>query len=409
MRSSDGDGDNDASRIASYGRLADPTAPPIYGNFQRYYHIRNPVNSAANDTTQDVANISSHPALAVDSRVSAILRYLCQHFSASASGEATSGPLKVLDIGCNSGKLTIELAQTLPRLLQQCGQPAGRQLHILGVDIDPSLIGQARQAADAARSRYRPERLEERDRSEHDTDPENVSLPCESVYFPSVFPSLYGSISTENEESRRVKRRKLEDAIDSTPTSALSPLPAQQLCPPNLRFVAADWVQPSPIHHAALLHSDTNGYDITLALSITKWIHIQQGDVGLVRCFARIATTLHSNGLLFLERQEWPSYHSAKNLDPTIRAKIKRLQLRPGGDFDWWLDTFGLELVGEIGYGVGVGFSRPLQVFRKESTTREEKLAAEQLATTAAAEGMQPFPWVARSSCSVTPRAALTV
>ncbi|TKY91020.1 hypothetical protein EX895_001019 [Sporisorium graminicola] len=404
MQSNDSSGDHGAFAPAPRERLVDPTAPPIYGNFQRYYHIRNPINAtAAGDASHD-QEASSHPALAVDSRVTAILRYLRQHFACSASSDTTAGlwppsSIKVLDIGCNSGKVTIELMQTLPRLFKHGGQPVTQtQLCILGVDIDASLISQARQAAGVARSRYQPEHLEG-----SDTELEDDSLPYEAVYFPSVFPSLYGLTAPEGEGPRHGKRRRTEDAIDNnTPVSMHPRPPAAHLSPPYLHFVAADWVQPSSNTDSMLNSSDSHGYDMILALSITKWIHIQQGDAGLVRFFARISHTLHPGGLLFLERQEWSSYHSAKNLDPSIRGKIKRLQLRPGGDFDWWLETFGLRLVAEIGLGVGVGFERPLQVFRKELKASE----AERLAERTALEGMPPVPWTARSSTAATSRAA---
>ncbi|SJX60849.1 uncharacterized protein SRS1_12075 [Sporisorium reilianum f. sp. reilianum] len=375
MRSNDDDGRDDFSQTSSSSRQADPTAAPIYGNFQRYYHIRNPVNSTAADDAHD----SSHPAIAVDSRVSAILRYLRQHYTANTTALVPHSNVKVLDIGCNSGKVTIELAQTLPKLLQQRGRPAGGYgLQILGVDIDPSLIGQARQAAAVARSRYRPEQIEGTD-----DEGESTSLPPESVYFPSVFPLLYGPI---NDEHRHALRRQTEPATNSTATAekdrAPAPAPTLHLCPPNLHFLAADWTHPSAINH-----TDTHGYSIVLALSITKWIHIQQGDTGVVRFFARIATTLHAGALLFLERQEWSSYHSARNMDASMRGKIRRLQLRPEGDFDWWLETLGLRLVDEIGFGRGVGFARPLQVFRKGEVVVE-------------VEEMQPFAWVARGAAT---------
>ena len=345
------------------------TDPPIYGNFQRYYHIRNPLPSAADE---DPSN-GAHPALAVDGRVSAMLRYLANHYAASKSG----GDVRVLDVGCNSGKVTIEMAQMLPRLWRRESQLGGWEtnVEVVGVDIDPTLIKQARAAADVARSRCRPEHLGGAVGEGVDIKPD--SLPPESVYFPSVFPSLYGCIPADDSRDSETDLRQ-----------------HHHLSPPNLTLLTANFVDPhaSVASHPLL----TTRFHLTLALSITKWIHIQFGDAGLLKFLARIAHTLLAGGLLFLERQEWTSYASAKNLDPTIRGKIRRLQLRPGGDFDWWLETFGLELEGEAGQGRGVGFERPLQVFRRVDA--EDGLIGYWARTSV--DELQMVPWVARSALS---------
>lgn len=425
-------------------RPAERMDQPVYGNFQRYYHIRNPASSAPED---EPPSSSVHPALAIDSRVSAILRYLrksyTHHKPTAGNGGRRPHHVNVLDLGCNSGKVTIELAQTLPKLLRECGQPlltakeysrdttgyGPIQLNILGVDIDPSLVKQARVAAAVARSRYRPERLHDANEQSkgHGCDSDD-SLPSDCAYFPSVFPSLYGCIpsSVDEEVQPRYVKRHIEDtggdSMITTPKGADQPSQDGSLSLPCLDFVALDWVNPEaeqrtfPTPHSHYLGdrrvldlNEQGGYHITLALSITKWIHIQQGDLGLILFFARIADTLKQGGLLFLERQEWVSYHSAKNLDPTIKSKTKALKLRPGGDFDWWLETLGLRVEAEIGQGVGFGFSRPLQVFRKESTSQGEAQRAKTLVAKLLADRadntLRPIPWVARAASSTSCRA----
>ncbi|KAJ9476373.1 RNA methyltransferase [Pseudozyma hubeiensis] len=411
---------------------------PVYGNFQRYYHIRNPADLDLSDGPSS----SIHPALAIDSRVTAILQFLRRHYE---HGEPPQQCIKVLDLGCNSGKLTIELAQTLPRLLHECGQQpsqaigcvnaASVQLQILGVDIDASLVKQAKTAAAVARSRYRPEHLDASTEESRDERVDSLdSLPPDFVHFPSVFPSLYGCKSgfAEGEvQSRHAKRQQKETDSDSK-TRSTEDIKADvmaaarndsqrypqgnQLCPPNLQFVALDWADPKArqenldrnvVDTRILAEMEENRLNMTLALSITKWIHIQKGDLGLTLFFARIADTLKPGGLLFLEPQEWTSYHSAKNLDHTIKGKIKSLQLRPGGDFEWWLSTFGLQFETEIGQGKGFGFSRSLQVFRKARADTVEVLEAKCLVEKLLKDGgrseeedrtIEPIPWVARSA-----------
>jgi len=49
-------------------------------------------------------------------------------------------------------------------------------------------------------------------------------------------------------------------------------------------------------------------------LSITKWIHLNQGDDGLVTFFRKIHRVLHDGGHLVLEPQAWESYAKAKRM-----------------------------------------------------------------------------------------------
>ncbi|GAC99558.1 hypothetical protein PHSY_007160 [Pseudozyma hubeiensis SY62] len=434
MQSSHADVEHGIRQPSKRRRLVETHNKPVYGNFQRYYHIRNP----ADLDSKDGPSSSIHPALAIDSRVTAILQFLRRHYE---HGDPPQERLKVLDLGCNSGKLTIELAQTLPRLLRECSSqsPRGRgcvnaapvQVQILGVDIDASLVKQARTAAAVARSQHRPEQGESVQEKRDELVDSHDSLPPDCVHFPSVFPSLYGCIPSFAEgevQSRHAMRRQegthsgsiarsSEDVL-TRDDAQRCPKDDDQLCPPNLHFVALDWADPEARHETlnrgvvdtkTLGEMEKGGLDMMLALSITKWIHIQKGDPGLMLFFARIADTLKPGGLLFLEPQEWISYHSAKTLDHTIRGKIKRLQLRPGGDFEWWLSTFGLQFEIEIGQGKGFGFSRSLQMFRKASVETDEVLEAsclvEKLLKDSERSGepkrpIELIPWVARCASS---------
>lgn len=374
---------------------------PVYGNFQRYYHIRNPTAVATDDEEQGSTDVPAvHPALALDSRVSAILTYLAASQSGdSASAESSQSKISVLDIGCNSGKLTIQLAQTLPLLLRSTSE-----VEIAGVDIDPKLIEQAKEADAVARSLRRPKHIPASTTQQKQVEPQ---LPAEAAFFPSVFPSLFGTVDGPAGSTRSSKRQRIE-ATDTASTAEVetSGDESDQLAPPHLRFLAAEWVRLSPslptdpFHYTShdlsqLTHLDSCGYTHILALSLTKWIHIQQSDSGLCLFFARIASTLLPGGLLFLEAQQWKSYHSARSMHPSMKHKIKSLQLRPGGDFDWLLESLGLHLVDTIGWGTGLGFKRPLQVFRKEEGVKEAERLVEEVLE---GKGEVRFDWVARSS-----------
>ncbi|XP_029655929.1 probable RNA methyltransferase Y17G7B.18 [Octopus sinensis] len=54
-------------------------------------------------------------------------------------------------------------------------------------------------------------------------------------------------------------------------------------------------------------------YDLILALSVIKWIHLAFGDDALKRCFKRFFTELKPSGLLLLEYQSLHFYQRRKN------------------------------------------------------------------------------------------------
>lgn len=72
--------------------------------------------------------------------------------------------------------------------------------------------------------------------------------------------------------------------------------------PCNIEFKKLDVVQGK---------LETNTYDVILALSITKWIHLNGGDDGLILFFKKLYYALKEGGELVLEAQPVKSYQNA--------------------------------------------------------------------------------------------------
>ena len=64
------------------------------------------------------------------------------------SGCATCAPIVALDLGCNEGDLTVNLALAL-------GRVTGAPVRMLGLDLDEELIARAKVSSDASQSNAR--------------------------------------------------------------------------------------------------------------------------------------------------------------------------------------------------------------------------------------------------------------
>jgi len=206
---------------------------------------------------------------------------------------------RILDIGCNSGGVALDLALHF--------QP--RSIH--GVDIDPQLIKKAHIHLSYRYSRVGP--------------------TGEPDYFPT---------SSVAEHGHR-----------SYPTD-----PYFMGFPRNVTFADEDW-------GAEMLDGDqTAVYDVVLALSVVKWIHIHHGDRGLNRLFLKIYSALSPGGLFILEPQEWASYEKAvKKTKGVLKDKVASLTIKPEDFHDMLERSF--ELVTKLGVGEGLG--RDIFVYRK--------------------------------------------
>ncbi|BGP27197.1 mepce protein [Rhodotorula toruloides] len=285
---------------------------------------------------------------------------------------------KVLDVGCNSGAVAVELAQWFG--------PA----KVVGVDIDPGLIRQAKTFADTAWSRQAPlERLiaeaQELERQHSSRSSQSPSLPSltsdipdspfassDPHYFPISLPRMFGNLpqprqlvtmfnGDRGESSAGQRRGKRKESSADT-----------RAFPENLQFVAADWVNET-------IESDRDGYDVLIAFSVTKWIHLSGLNPGLLTFFRRSFDCLRPGGRLILEPQPFSTYARNVKMTPELQENYDRLKegaekgwRTEEGDFERvLLELVGFEkreLLGETGK-IGSTFRRPVECYTKRGGT----------------------------------------
>ena len=83
---------------------------------------------------------------------------------------------------------------------------------------------------------------------------------------------------------------------------------------------------------------------------MTKWIHLNWGDKGLVYLFLKAYSLLKPRGLFILEYQEWKSYQRKAHYTEAIAETFQGIRIHPE-QFVSILQT--------------KGFNRPIAVFRK--------------------------------------------
>ncbi|KAG9189453.1 7SK snRNA methylphosphate capping enzyme [Alternaria panax] len=198
-----------------------------------------------------------------------------------------------LDVGCNAGSVSIQLSFDF------------HAASVTGVDIDPKLIAQAEKLLALRASRASP--------------PTTGSAPVVD-YFPISAVLTHGyRIEPQNKAAR----------TPSTASAAWS----------HVTFFSADWAVPSS-------QDMEPSYDVILALSVIKWIHLEHRDTGLVAFFGKCSSSLRTGGYLVIELQAWDSYQKAvrPNHSPHFHETLKELELRPDTSFDHLLANHGLQL-----------------------------------------------------------------
>lgn len=195
---------------------------------------------------------------------------------------------------------------------------------VTGVDIDPKLVAQAEKLLALRSSRVRPPT----GHSQHTVD-----------YYPVSAVLTHGYRVEPKDKASRT-------SLSVSTTSNW----------PGVQFHSADWV--------ASADRDISGlYDVVLAFSVIKWIHLEHLDEGVRTFFRKCATCLCSGGYLVIELQTWDSYEKAvrPNHSPHFTENLRQLGYRPETSFESLLAEQGLTLCAST-----TALPRRIDVYRKE-------------------------------------------
>ncbi|XP_045822584.1 probable RNA methyltransferase At5g51130 [Trifolium pratense] len=225
-----------------------------------------------------------------------------------------------LDIGCNSGIITIQIA-----LKFNCRS-------ILGVDIDSDRVEDGnwnlRKTARLKSAANKPSKVSKlKDNSHTDHSENNATVPSNvDTKEISIEPS-----SLEQVDLLKTVSFKRENFV----------------------------LTPHPLGKQ---------YDTILCLSVSKWIHLNWGDDGLITLFAETWKLLRPGGIFVLEPQPWKSYVSNRAVSETTAANFRNIKFRPQDFQEILLDKIGFRTVEAITSdltGSTTGFNRPILIFQK--------------------------------------------
>lgn len=244
---------------------------------------------------------------------------------------------KCIDIGCNEGAVTLQLARSY-------GPDS-----IVGIDLDARMID----AANAALKRATLEALKARvDQSSSSKNSSHITLASTSRKMNNFLPrSIALTKTTLFAPSTNTPSREVPTSI---PNSIFS-----SQYPGNLSFVKKNVID---------FVSATAKFDLVSCLSVTKWIHLTEGDSGLLTLFQIIYNLTLPGGRAIIEYQPWSSYRNNRKTSPTTLRMFDTIKLRPE-DFETIL-TRDIGFVVEMRLGTPLseakGFKRPILILVKE-------------------------------------------
>lgn len=220
---------------------------------------------------------------------------------------------RVLDFGCSDGSLLFEIAK------------AYKPCYLKGVDADSKLI-------ESAASKARETTSLEKSNRNQQSNFRDVS------WVPLCFQSRCRASLTIPD---RLSRRSVA-------------LPKDKIAPVfELENVIAN-----------ITKYRLEQFDTLICLSLTKWIHLNWGDPGLMRLLLKIYNSLKIGGRLILDIHDWKSYKKKKNFSSTFQYTFCTISIKPRYILER-LYKLGFEKEREIDYGYETDLKRPIFILRK--------------------------------------------
>lgn len=266
---------------------------------------------------------------------------------------------RVMDIGCNTGVLTIGIAKKFG------------VRSMLGLDIDQSLIAGAKRNVGIVKAM--------REAGEGEEKGERRKMRG-GAFVPSFLTPPTSSIDLNSSDSDntecdfqfeamnyldRAKGNESFDTIMWYVQNQKEKKTEASIHPFFLPFAFLLLVS-SPLFISSLLPLLTS----FLSLSVIKWIHLNWGDEGLRKLLRNVFDDLAPNGFFILEIQPKSSYSKVKNLTPLIHAHYKANKILPD-EIVKEAQSIGfsllLTLLPPLSDSSPSGFSRPLHIFTKPS------------------------------------------
>eukprot|EP00917_Polyrhabdina_sp_WS-2016_P032292 GHVP01068848.1.p1 GENE.GHVP01068848.1~~GHVP01068848.1.p1 ORF type:complete len:303 (+),score=57.26 GHVP01068848.1:361-1269(+) len=151
--------------------------------------------------------------------------------------------------------------------------------------------------------------------------------------------------------------------------------------PLNVEVRCADFLR-SHLEKERIQLSSNNQYDVILCLSLTKWIHINEGDSGIQKLFNKISEILCEGGFLICQFQKFEEYRrpkkdiSQRNLENLEEIKLlpsefsTYIQENCGMTLESTLDLEGAEQTEKVTNSRTMREKRSIMIFRKTKMSR---------------------------------------
>lgn len=242
---------------------------------------------------------------------------------------------KCIDIGCNEGAVTLQMAQTF------------HPDHIIGIDLDPRMID----AANAAlrRATYDASRAAAAISAtvNSSTDASQIATTKRSNPFLPRSIALTKTVALSSSSSTNSSTKSFGNTVEKYPY--------------NVSFVCRNVID---------FVSSTSKYDVVSCLSVTKWIHLTEGDSGLMTLFQIIYRLTSPGGRAIIEYQPWSSYLNNKKTSATTLRVFDTLQIRPENFESILTRDVGFSIEARLGTPLSEakGFRRPILILTKGSS-----------------------------------------